>query len=67
MNTLNVSKVGGCFETSSAWGVSQELSIERADNRQLARARVVWRKQGSSSKYLIGVEILDCDNFWTLE
>ena len=66
-NTSNVSKTGACFETSSALEVSQEIWIERADNRQLARARVVWVKKVSSSKYLLGVEILGCENFWGLE
>ena len=66
-NTLNVSKTGACLETSSAWEVSQVIWIERADNRELARARVVWVKRVSSSKYLLGAEILDCEDFWDLE
>jgi hypothetical protein len=66
-STLNVSKTGACLETSSAWEVSQEIWIERADNRQVTRARVVWVKKVSASKYLLGAEILNCEDFWGVE
>jgi hypothetical protein len=65
--TLNVSKKGGCIETGSVWNVSDDVWIERADNRQQARARIVWVKHKPSSRYLLGVEILDCQDFWRLE
>jgi hypothetical protein len=64
--TRNVSKKGGCIESGSIWKLSEEIWIERADNRQQGRARVVWVKKTPSLRYLVGVEILECEDFWEL-
>lgn len=65
--TLNVSKKGSCIEAGSEWRVSEEIWIERADNRTQTRARIIWVKKQQSSRYLLGVEILNCLDFWTLD
>lgn len=66
-NTVDVSKRGACIRTSRVWKIGQKVWIEKPGNKLRTLARVAWVKEGGSSQFLIGFEILDCEDFWGLE
>lgn len=63
-NALNVSKLGACIATARASKVGETVWIQKPQSKLRAYARIVWVKRNTPSQYLIGVEILDCENFW---
>jgi len=67
-STLNISQRGACLELDSTRRPASEVLIERVDTKISARARVAWFKDTPSSpgKCLVGIEILDNDDFWGL-
>jgi hypothetical protein len=66
-NTADVSKRGACVATSHLWKTGEKLWIEKIGNERRALARVAWVKKSEPSRYLIGLEILDSEDFWGLE
>jgi hypothetical protein len=67
-NTVNVSKKkGACIATSGIWETGEKVWIEKPGNQQRALARVAWVKKSEPSQVLMGLEILDCEDFWGLE
>ena len=64
---LNVSKLGACIATTRVSKAGETIWVQWPHNTQRAFARVVWAKRLAASQYLIGIEILDCENFWELE
>jgi len=66
-NTVNVSKRGACITTKSMWEIGEKIWIEKPGNRLRTLARVAWVKKGEPSQFLVGLEILDCEDFWGLE
>jgi hypothetical protein len=64
---VNVSKLGACMATTGALKTGETIWVQRPQNPQRAFARIVWAKQTAVSQYLIGIEILDCEDFWELE
>jgi hypothetical protein len=65
-NTVDVSKQGACMKTSRVWEIGQKIWIEKPGNKLRTLARVAWVKKGESSQFLIGLEILDSEDFWGL-
>jgi len=61
---LNVSKLGACIATTGASKAGETIWLQWPQNTQRAFARIVWSKRIAASQYLIGIEILDCENFW---
>jgi hypothetical protein len=41
--------------------------MEKPVNHLRALARVAWVKKSELSQYVMGLEILDCEDFWRLE
>ncbi len=66
-NALNVSKLGACIATARASKEGETIWIQKQESPLKAYARIVWVKKSAASQYLIGIEILDCENFWELE
>ena len=42
------------------------LLVVRTDTGRQAKARVVWRRRELGRRQEIGIEFLDCENFWDL-
>jgi len=63
-NALNVSKLGACIATARASKEGETVWIQKPQSKLRAYARIVWVRKNAPSQYLIGVEILDCENFW---
>jgi len=66
-NTVDVSKQGVCIATSWLWETGEKIWIEKPGNRLRTLARVAWMKKGEPTKYLMGLDILDCEDFWGLD
>lgn len=66
-NTVNVSKRGAGIATSGPWETGEKVWIEKPGNQIRALARVVWVKKSAPSQFLMGLEVLDCEDFWGLE
>jgi hypothetical protein len=66
-NTVDVSKQGACIATNGVWKTEEKIWIQRPQNSRRALARVAWVKKGEPSQFLMGLEILDCADFWGLE
>ncbi len=66
-NTINVSKQGACIATSRLRESGEKIWIEKPGNHQRTLARVTWMKKSAPSQFLVGLEILDYQDFWNLE
>jgi PilZ domain len=66
-NTVNLSKRGACITTSGTWEIGEKIWIEKPGNQEKTLAQVAWVKKGEPSQFLMGLEILDCEDFWGLE
>jgi hypothetical protein len=66
-NTVNVSKRGACISTKRAWRTGEKIWLQRPRIPLRALAWVVWEKNTGPSQFLIGVEILDREDFWKSE
>jgi hypothetical protein len=64
--TLDVSQRGASVEISQPFPVKQEVTLEREDTGKRARAEVVWVKKKSAENFVVGLAILDEDDFWGL-
>ena len=80
---LSCDKVGGAWEEDtetvllSRYGASlrcdhpaksgETVEVVRSDTGQKARARVAWQRPSGNESVRIGVEFVDCDNFWGLD
>jgi hypothetical protein len=66
-NTVDVSKRGACIRTSRKWEIGEKISIEKPGNQVRTLARVAWVKKGEPTDFLIGLDILGCEDFWGLQ
>lgn len=65
--TQVLSRFGAMLECAHSIEAGDKVLIVRLDNGEQARARVKWKKEGQSGGSEIGIELLNCDNFWDLE
>jgi len=66
-NTIDISKRGACIATSRLRETGEKIWIEKPGNHQRTPVRVAWVKKNTPSEFLMGLEILDNDDFWNLE
>jgi len=66
-NTVDVSKQGACISTSRLWEIGEKIWVEKPGNQVRTLARVAWLKKGDLTQFLIGLDILDCKDFWGLD
>jgi hypothetical protein len=66
-STVNVSKQGACITTTSLWKSGEKLWIEKPGNQLRALVRVAWVRKSEPSQFLMGLEILGCEDFWGLQ
>lgn len=65
--TRVLSRFGAMLECSHAVELGDNLLLTRLDTGEQARTRIVWRKQNISGRFEIGIELLNCENFWGFE
>jgi hypothetical protein len=65
--TQVISRYGASVKCQHYLEIGESIRVVRLDNGRKADARVVWhvRKQDEHPK--VGVEFLNCDNFWELD
>jgi hypothetical protein len=65
--TVLLSRYGASLRCSRPADPRESLQIVRLDTGQKAVARVAWQRPTGSEGSRIGVEFVDCDNFWGLD
>jgi len=66
-NTVDVSKQGACITTSWLWEIGEKIWVEKPGNQLRTLARVAWLKKGEPTQFLMGLDLLDCADFWGLD
>lgn len=66
-NTVDVSKQGACIATSWLWEIGEKIWVEKPGNQVRTLARVAWLKKGEPTQFLMGLDILDYEDFWGLD
>jgi hypothetical protein len=65
--TVLLSRYGASVQCSHPAKPGETIQIVRFDTGQKAHARVAWQRPGERDTVRIGVEFVDCDNFWGLD
>ncbi len=65
-NTINVSKQGLSIATNRTWKSGEKVWVQRPGDQRRALAKVVWVAKSELYQFLVGLEILDCEDFWGL-
>jgi hypothetical protein len=66
-NTVDVSKQGVCIVTVRLWEIGEKIWIEKPASQVRTLARVAWLKKGELTQFLMGLDILDSEDFWGLD
>jgi hypothetical protein len=64
--TVSLSRHGASLYCSHPARSGERLQIIRTDTGQKAEAQVTWQRPSGDKNFLIGVEFVDCDDFWAL-
>ena len=65
--TVLLSQYGASVRCSHPAKLGQTLQVVRSDTGQKAEARVAWQRPLGENDSRIGVEFLECENFWGLD
>jgi hypothetical protein len=65
--TLLLSRHGAALRCGHTAKPGEPVQLVRLDTGQEVRARVAWQRPAESDGIRIGVEFVDCDNFWGLD
>lgn len=65
--TVILSRHGASVQCSRAARPGEILQLTRSDTGEKAQARVAWQRPVEDSSYRIGIEFVDCINFWGLD
>ena len=66
-DTVDVSKRGACVATVGSWVIGDKAWIQMPVSELKALARIAWSKKLGFSQFLVGLDILDAEDFWKLE
>lgn len=66
-STVNVSQRGASVETTAEFQLQQVITLQKEDTGKRAKAKVVWVKKKAAKRFLVGIEIMDQDDFWGLQ
>ena len=62
---VHISKQGVCIATSGSWETGGKIWIQKSGNQMRTIARAAWVKKVEQSQFLMQLDILDCEDFWT--
>ena len=65
--TLLLSRHGASLRCGHTAKPGEPVQLVRLDTGQEVQARVAWQRPADSDGIRIGVEFVDCDNFWGLD
>ena len=63
-STLEVSLHGASIECRIPIAKGEVMTVERVDNHKRAQAKVRWHRRKADGSQMLGVELLDCSDFW---
>jgi hypothetical protein len=65
--TLLLSRHGASLRCGHTAKPGEPVQLIRLDTGQEVQARVAWQRPGENDGIRIGLEFVDCDNFWGLD
>ena len=65
--TVLLSRYGASVQCTHPAKLGESLQVIRFDTGQKAEARVAWQRPWENESVRIGVEFVNCDNFWGLD
>jgi len=65
--TLLLSRHGAALQCGHSAKPGEPVQLVRLDTGQEVQARVAWQRPADSDGNRIGIEFVDCDNFWGLD
>lgn len=65
--TQLISRYGASTRCQHPLEIDEILRVIRMDTGRAADARVAWSREKSEGQHDVGIEFLDCDNFWGLD
>jgi hypothetical protein len=65
--TVLLSRYGASVECNHPAKPGESLQVIRSDTGQKAQARVAWQRPSGNERLRIGLEFVDCENFWGLD
>lgn len=65
--TKTISRRGALIECVQPLSVGDKLFVTRIDTGQQTRAQVAWHRSLPEQHLEVGIEFLDCENFWGLD
>ncbi len=66
-STLDVSRRGACVSSTNLCAAGEKIWIQIPSNPQRSLTRVAWVKRAERAGFIMGLEILDHDDFWGFE
>lgn len=66
-NTVELSLHGASIESHLPIAKGEMMTVERVDNHQRAQARVRWHRRKADGSQTLGIELLDCRDFWEFD
>ena len=65
--TQRVSRYGALVTCQHQVEIGDTLLVMRMDTGRQARARVAWRERENGGHQEVGIEFVNCENFWDLD
>jgi len=65
--TRLVSRYGALVNFHHPVEINERIQVVRRDNSRQAQARVAWWQRRAEGQLDVGIEFVDCDNFWELD
>ncbi len=65
-STVNVSKHGACVTTVGAASIGERIWIQKPMSPLRALAKVAWVKRNGIAEFLMGLDLVEDENFWEL-
>jgi hypothetical protein len=65
--TVLLSRYGAALECGHFAKQGEPVQLVRLDTGQEVQARVAWQRPAERDGILIGIEFVDCENFWGLD
>ena len=65
--TVLLSRHGASLRCGHSAKPGEQIQLVRLDTGQEVRGQVAWQRSAESDGVRIGVEFVDCDNFWGLD
>jgi PilZ domain len=65
--TQAISRYGASLKCQRYLEIGESIRVERLENGRKADARVAWHLRKQDGQPKVGIEFLNCDNFWELD